>query len=197
MKAEITDKLVGYHYSNPRAYRSMRTNGIYGSITFCFDNFAGLIPRKRFIRLGNGNGLPDEAYDGVIEGLLKPEPESWLENPEFPNLWRYLMGDICRENEVMLLSFELKPKDRAYVVERAHVERGLYIKSKGQRKPTRETMNEAFKKYWESRVPVFEYDGSYSVPQLSIWSGIEFDRLNVEWTNPTDEVWQRILDNNW
>lgn len=107
------------------------------------------------------------------------------------------MHDICRAKEVMLLSFELRPEDKAYVVERAHVERELYRESKGQGISTRITKNKAFKRYWESRVPVFDYDGSYSAPQLAIWSGIEFDRLKVEWVKPHDEVWMRVLDNGW
>jgi hypothetical protein len=197
MKADITDKLVGYHYTNSRAYQSIQTKGKDGYSTFYFDDFAGLMPSKRFIQLGDGNGLPNEAHGGVIEGLLEPEPKSWLENPEFPHFWNYLMHDICRDKEVILLSFDLKPDDKAYVVERAHVERELYRESKGQGKSTRETRNEAFKKYWESRVPVFDYDGSYSAPQLTLWSGIEFGRLKVEWVTPTDEVWKRVLDNNW
>jgi len=197
MKSKITDKIKGYHYTNQRAYRSMQTKGIDGWITFGFDEFVGLIPRKRFIKLGEGNGLPDEAHDNVIEGLLEPEPKLWLENLEFPHLWNPLMHDICKEKEVILLSFELEPKDKAYVVERAHVERELYRESKGQGKPTKETKNKAFKKYWDSRVRVFEYDGSYSAPQLAIWSGIKFDRLNVEWVKPTNEVWKRVLDNDW
>ena len=197
MKVEIKDKIVGYHYSNPRAYRSMQTNGIEGYISLNFDNFAGLIPRKRFIRLGKGDGVPDEAYTSVIEGLLEPEPKSWLDNPEFPHFWNFLMHDICRESEVMLLSFQLKPEDKAYIVDRAHVERELYREAKSNGKSTRKSMNEAFKKYWESRVPVFDYDGSYSAPQLTLWSGIEIDRLKVEWIKPMDEVWQRVLDNNW
>ncbi len=197
MKTKLNNKIVGYHYTNPKAYQSMRTNGRDGYITFGFDDFAGLIPLRRFIRLGNGNGLPEEAHDGVIEGLLEPEPKSWLENPEFPHFWNYLMHDICRDKEVMLLNFELMPKDKACVVERAHIERELYREPKCPKKSTIKTRNESFKKYWESRVPVFDYDGNYSAPQLAIWSGISFDRLKIEWIKPTNEVWKRILDNNW
>ena len=197
MKAELSDKIIGYHYTNLKNYRSIQTKGLDGYVAFEFDEFRGLIPRKRFIRLGEGDGLPDEAHEPVVEGLLEPEPKSWLENPEFPHLWNYLMGDVCRDKEILLLSFDLKPGDRAFVVERAHVERELYRESKGQSKPTRETKNEAFRKYWESRVPVFSYDGSYSLPQLAIWSGIPFERLKVEWLKPTGEVWKRVLDNNW
>jgi hypothetical protein len=196
MNTKTKNKIIGYHYSNPEAYQSMQTKGIDGWISN-FDNFKGLIPHRRFIRFGGLKGLPYESYNSVIEGLLEAEPKSWLENPEFPNFWNYLMYDICRKKEVMLLSFELKPKDKAFVVERAHVERELYREAKGQGKPTRETRNKAFKKYWESRVPVSEYKGDYSAPQLAIWSGIEFDRLKVEWIKPTREVWKRVLDNNW
>jgi len=189
MKTELSDKIIGYHYTNPQAYRSMETGRRYHK--------TGLIPVQRFIR-EQVNGLPYEATDkAVIEGLLEPEPRSWLENPEFPNLWKELMRNICRESETMLLSFEINPEDKAYVVERVHVERELYRKAKGLGKPTKESINEAFGKYWESRVPVFGYKGCYSAPQLAIWSTIEFDRLKVEWVRQTEEVWQRVLDNDW
>jgi len=197
MTIETKNKIIGYHYTNSEAYRSMRTKGIDGYITFGFDDFAGLIPHKRFINLSNENGLPDEAHNGVVEGLLEPEPKSWTENPEFPGLWRYLMHDICRQTEIVFLSFELKSTDLAYIVDRAHVERVLYRKSENEKAPTKKRMNKAFKKYWESRVSAFEYDKNYSAPQLAIWSGIEFDRLNVEWIKPSREVWQRVLDNDW
>lgn len=191
-KAELTDKVAGYHYTNSEAYQSMQTKGVDGCFSD-YDDFTGLVPSRRFISLGKGNGLPDEAHDGVIEGLLESEPNSWLKNEEFPHFWRYLMGDVCRRKEIILLSFELNPEDKAYVVDRAHVERGLYSETK----PTKESMNEPFRKYWESRVSVSEYDRSYSAPQLAIWSPIEFDRLKVEWIKPHNEVWQRVLDNGW
>lgn len=192
MKTET--KVVGYHYTNPKNYKSMQTKGIDGWITSNFDDFVGLIPGRRFIRLSIGKGLPDEAYDNVIEGLLEPEPKSWIENPEFPHFWNCLMHDICKEKQVMLLSFDIDPKDKAYVVERAHVERELY---RDPEKSTEKTRNKAYRKYWESRVPVFDYKGNYAAPQLAIWSGIEFERLRVEWIKSTDEVWQRVIDNNW
>ncbi len=193
-----TNKRVGYHYTNPKAYRSMQRKGIDGWYTSRFENFTGLIPTKTFIQFGDDN-LP-ETHGKTIEGLLEPEPTSWLNNPEFPHLWRYLMSDICNmkdNDEVILLSFELKVEDQAYIVDRAHIERELYRESKSQEKTTTEMMNEAFKKYWESRVSVFEYDGNYSAPQLAIWSGVEFDRLKVEWIKPSKEVWKKVIENNW
>jgi hypothetical protein len=175
----------------------MQGKGIARHITFGFDDFSGIIPSRRFVRLGQGKTLPDQAYDGIIEGLLEPEPTSWLKNPEFPCLWRYLMHDICKRDKVILLSFEILSKDKAFVVDRAHVERMLYKKSRNAPEPTKRKRNNAFKKYWESRIPVFDYHGGYNVPQLAIWSPIETERLRLEWVKPTDEVWNRVLANNW
>ena len=188
--------IIGYHYTNNRAFESMKTPGIDGYVTD-LDDIAGILPRRRFVRLGRGENLPDEAYEGVIEGLLEPEPKFWLENPDFPYFWRYLMHDICREREVVLLSFELRPEDKAYVVDRAHVERALYYGPEDRKRSKKEILGAAVKKYWDSRIPMFEYSGGYCAPQLAIWSGIEFERLKVEWRKPTGEVWQRVLDNDW
>ncbi|MEK6913777.1 MAG: hypothetical protein AABW47_03855 [Nanoarchaeota archaeon] len=105
MKTEVLRKITGYHYTNQRAYESMQKKGIEGYMTFNFDNFSGLIPHRRFMNLFRGKNLPDEAYDSVIEGLLEPEPMSWIENREFPGFWGYLMHDICRGENVFLLSF--------------------------------------------------------------------------------------------
>jgi len=193
----LTQKIIGYHYTSARAYASMQTKGIEGFITPCFDDFAGLIPSRRFIRLGGAKRLPNEAHQGVIEGLLEPEPRSWTRNDAFPHFWRYLMHDICRTNEVVLLRFELRPEDEAYVVDRAHIERELYRESMGRGTSTPATRSRACRNYWNSRVPVYAYDGNYAAPQLAIWSGIAYDRLEVVWKKPTEQVWKRVLKNKW
>jgi hypothetical protein len=183
MDMNLTDRIIGYHYTNPEAYRLMENGDMYDR---------GLCPIRRFIK--ESNNLPDEAFKGTIQGLLEPEPESWLNNPEFPALWLYLMHDICLENNVMLLSFQILPTDKAYIVERAHIERELYREMREGRTSTNKEKERAYLKYWKSRVPVFEYKGNYSVPQLTIWSKIEFDRLNIEWIKQTEKVWKKVLD---
>ena len=185
-----TNKLYGYHYTNNEAFKSMHDGSYYGK--------KDLIPVKRFITLGNGSRtLPWKAHEGVIEGLLEPEPKSWTENPEFPNFWGYLMHDICKRKEVILLRFELQPKDLAFVVDRAYVERELYRQGKGRGKPTKRSMSLACRRYWESRVRADKYEGGYSAPQLAIWTPIALDRLEVVWRKPVDEVWNRVLENGW
>lgn len=183
----VLDKILCYHYTNQEAYNYMQNGEMYRK--------KGLTPVRRFIALGKGHNLPNRAYDGVIEGLLEPEPKPWTQNSEFPALWGYLMHDICRRHKVILLSFEIMPQDKAYVVERAYVEQELYREFKTGKAPTKKQKDNAYLKYWNSRVPVFQYKGTYNVPQLAIWSTITCDRLKIEWTKPTEDVWQRCLDN--
>lgn len=177
MNTTSRSELRGYHYTNPGTFASMQTGRDYG--------VTGLLPLKRFVHHEDGNGLPEEAYDAVVEALLEPDPPSWRESQEFLTLWKYLMHDISLQSsgEVTLLSFPLEPRDRAYIVERAHVERVLGQDRPGH-DPTREAMDDAYRRYWESRVSVFDYNGGYSLPQLTLWSPIEVDRLSVEWTKP-------------
>ncbi len=104
------------------------------------------------------------------------------------------MHDIFREDKTMLLSFEILPSDKAYVVERAHVEKVLY---QPKESVTRKMFNKAFNDYWNSRVPVYSYKGKYIIPQLSIWSPIEVERLEMEWVKSSDDLWKKVKENNW
>jgi hypothetical protein len=183
------DKIIAYHYTNEENLRYIYDGTMYGR--------KGLISIKRFISLGKGHNLPDEAFDGVVQALLEPEPKSWIKNPEFPALWGYLMHDICRRDKVILLSFEIMPQDKAYVVERAHVEQELYREFKTGKAPTKKQKEKAYSEYWNSRVPVFQYRGNYKLPQLAIWTTIICDRLKIEWVKQTKDIWQRCLDNKW
>lgn len=189
------EKIKAYHYTNLRALRSMKRGGISGC--FCYEKrlnkFKGIIPQKRFIRLDEGKELPSEAYEGIIEALLSPKPLSWTRNSKFPFLGQYLFHDLCREEDLALISFDLEKKDEAYVVERACVENFLYSEAKSLKKPTIEEKNSALRRYWESRTPVYEYRGDFCLPQLAIWSPIEFERLNIEWTLPSRTVWNNVL----
>lgn len=188
-QASSSQGIVMYHYTNPESYSSMKTGRTYGK--------KGLLPIRRFITLDRWKeGLPEKAYDANIQGLLEPEPESWTNNPEFPEVFRFLAHDFCMRDELMLLSFELLPTDDAYVVDRAHFERFLYrevYQKAGKPLPDDYTEEKALRLYWESRVPVAEYKGGYSLPQFSVWTPIDFDRLKVEWVKDTHEFWRMVL----
>ncbi len=185
MNAELSDKVIMYHYTNPQAYRAMKTGGRY--------NEPKLQPLRALL---TGPLWPLQAYRKATKGLLEPEPERWINNPNFPHLWRYLMNDLLQD-ELMLISCELTRKDKAFVLDRAHIERELYKEAKGQGTPTRRSMAKAYKDYWNSKVPPLKYEGNYVLPHFAVFSIISFDRLKVEWIKSEDDVIKQIQENNW
>lgn len=189
METNIVD-LVCYHYTNLPAYESMRTGHKYGK--------SELHPYRRFLRWGWGSRtLPEKAHDNIVLGLLEPEPASWIYNKEFPHQWWHVMYDVCKEDTIMLLKFPVLPEDEAFITDRAHMEREFYRQGNGKGKSVRRTMSNAARRYWESRVPARDYQGEFTMPQFTFWSPIPFERLEVVWTKPCDEVWQRVLRNDW
>ena len=148
----------------------------------------GLWPMQRFLPDEYAVGLPAKAGDPVIEALLEPCPSGWTNNPEFPGYWNRLMRNILihadsKDSRVLLLEARMQPCDDAWIVERAYAERVF----SGQKTTTRfkkSEKEELFRRYWESRVPLFSYDGSYSLPQVVIWTPIPLERLSVVWEKP-------------
>ena len=173
-----------YHYTNPEAYEEMKesTPGRKGLSPLC------CLLYHRF----DGPDWPDSINIKSIKGLLEPEPKSWKENPEFPDLWLRLMDIISMSHdELMLISCEILPEDDAYIIDRAHIERELQREVR-EGTSTEEFLALAFKKYWGGRVPALEYRGGFELPQFAVLNPIEFDRLHVEWVKPTR--WKRIYD---
>lgn len=176
------------HYTGLREYESILTGKGYGK--------TGLHPIKRFIPLCDGKGLPEKVYDCVIFGLLEPNPESWINNTEFNNIWDYLLGDITsKSGKTVLLKAKLQPTDDAFVVDRGCIERVLYVPS-DSRYPDKNLMREAYKKYWNSRVPVFDYEGGHSLPELVVFSPIELSRIQLQWIKDSDELYKNVLKRN-
>jgi len=179
-------KFRGYHYTTLLDYESMQNGRTYRK--------KGLLPIGRFINLGEGNCLPKDAHEGCISCLLEPEPQSWVNNKQFPYTWISLMSHLCLKDnslspelsKLVLLSFEILCQDNAYVVERAHIEKW---RAKNQ---TKKQEKESYTNYWNSRVSVSEYKGNYNLPELAIFSYIPIDRLKLESEKPISEVWEQL-----
>lgn len=186
------ESITVYHYTNERAWREMNHGGsgiliINGRGVDCA-TIRGLAPYRLFLR--PWQGAPKGAQEMASFAFLEPAPTSWVESQEFPHLWAHLVNHVSRrsrwdEDRMVMLSITLYPTDPAHVVERAHMERALY----GPTDDTNAT-TEAMHRYWESRVPLFEYQGGYQLPEVVLWDIIPLDRLSVVWAKPTDEVWQ-------
>lgn len=140
---------------------------------------------KRFASLYGGK-LPQDARENAAFCFVNPNMEEWMGNRElYPSL-KLLLNHISYDSErLALLSFRVGEGDRAYVLDWAEVGRvwlPLKLAGKGYGPDGRERITEAFRRYWESRVPALEYAGGHSVPELVLWSAIGADRLRLEWS---------------
>lgn len=179
----MEESITCFHYTNDHNYMNIES-GLKNGRT-------GLVPyRNNLSRNKWGNGLPHEAYDRAIFGLLEPEPHSWTNNPEYPDIWWHLMHDICKYSEIILLSLDISPRDKAFIAERGHLEEELY---KDEDSSTSDTKKEAAMRYFKSKVPLFEYAGGYEVPEVVINSPIDLGRIKIEWRKDSDVFWERVL----
>lgn len=178
-----------YHYTNSSAYKSMKNRE--------FLDGNGLRPRKRFTPFDEYDDLPEEAYYPASFFFLDPEPDSWLDNQEFPNIWEKLTKHICvrcmesKDNEIVLLSFDVKPEDEAYVIDRALIESA--IRRNENRILSGEEERDAIEAYINSKVPLSEYEGSYSLPEASLFNNVEPHRLNLEWTKSLASFYKEVF----
>ncbi len=167
-------KIEVFHYTTPDNCKSI----IYGG-----HEESGLIPARRLVSFGDLENIADQKiYDGVSHALLEAEPNSWMKNPKFPNAWKNLMEGIglARRGQALenyaLLKIHLTPLDTADVVDRKYLEPLLNMKADDI---TDELRQESWKQYWQSKVPLFEYNGNFEIPAVLIWNTITPDKIEV------------------
>tara|TARA_Y100000034_G_C6852289_1_gene386773 strand:+ start:584 stop:1114 length:531 start_codon:yes stop_codon:yes gene_type:complete len=163
-----------YHYTDQKAYFGMQTPGIDGKTSERFEDFTGLIPQLRFIPIGYG--LPKEATRDVSFAFIEKEPKSWIKYQEF---WENTIQHIVRGEKLVILSFNLKPSDIAYIVDRIFFE--------NERIKKESNWKEGYEKYWGSRISIHDYNQNYTLPMVIIENGIKFKRLNLELTVDKNE----------
>ncbi len=182
LKIKMTfEKIIAYHYMPYESFEVLKTKDFYK---------AGLLPGAEY------SSVIRSGFDIFLEGLgllelrkalycfLEREPESWIKNKDFPFVWKDLIEYLQRgtTQHLMLLSFPVLPTDKAFVVERAH--RQAYIKQYGNSPHHLDKLKDSYVKYWKSKVPVFNYDNSYSLPELIFLSPVGAERLHQEWDLP-------------
>jgi len=169
-----------YHYTNDRAFDTMKDVG-------------KLSPRNH-IFCRTIEGLPEKAYAPVICGLLNPVPDEWFHNEQCPETWRLLYNHLTFRDhfsEIFLLGFSSNGLDDAHVFERLHLEKNRKLLE--DHKMTWEEHTPYCKDYLNSAVPILEYSGGFSLPEVIIFSPIEFNRLNVVWKSHKKEFGKNFL----
>ena len=167
-----------YHYTSRNAFKKMENKGLIPKNP--------VIYRRMF-------GLPEKAYQNVICGLLNPSPKEWKSNKDFPLIWNELQQHLnynIGNDEKLLLNFEINKKDEAYVLDRKYLEQKRELIEKGEH-PIKEHIRNC-KDFFESRIPILEYEKGYSLPEIIIYNKIEFDRLNIEKINKKSKLTKKI-----
>lgn len=162
-----------FHYSTLNRFRSVVDGSSYGK--------TGLIPLKRFVRLGLAEkfNLPGEAEEGAVFGLLEPQPISWMQHEyhEGEGLLETILTDMLfRGDEMLLLKCSVLPSDKVYVADHFFHMRKDYNGTNDFENPA---TAEVKRDYWHSMVPFSDYNGGHVMPEVISFSPIPLDRITV------------------
>jgi hypothetical protein len=149
----------------------------------------GLWPSRRLIFQGPESALvPYEATEPAVFGLPEEKPQSWIHYKDCTNFFDYLMsccadkGKDDDEKNLILLKVDLLPEENPFVVDHVHIRRmarDFSAESDPKRKQT--ILAEGNKRYWETRVPLADYKGNFTLPEIVVWTPIPQDRIHFLW----------------
>lgn len=166
-------EITVYHYMPTYEFKNIFRRGFANSLE----------PRRSFISPVLRN-IPEEAYRRCICALI--EPDQWKKNDYTWNRLMYHIyskADIAENPElnlISLVSFPITKKTDAWVVERNYIE----IAIQRAIQSSQDNFQQAHFDYWNSRIPVFEYDRGYFLPEVVIFENIPANCLKEEWSIP-------------
>ncbi|GEM_PF-2328067 len=196
MAGKSIDLTVMYHFTNRAGWKGVNE----GNPGFSYkdprtgkyiegETIRGLWPNRRFVSQGAGSELvPFEATEPAVFGLPEEKPQSWIQYNDRINVFDYLMSccagrsDDEGRRDLVLLRVDLRPEDNPFVVDYLHIRR-LARDYSAESDPIRKQaiLSEGNKKYWESRVPLADYKGTVTLPEIVICAPIPQDRVHFVW----------------
>ncbi len=179
-----------YHYTNPEGWAGI-VNGQEGYVVehpltkkmVDSETVNGwMLPHRRLIPQGIESSLvPFEATLPAIFGLSDPTPQSWLQYRDCINVWDYLLG-CCKKgaDKLELLKVNLIDADNPLVFDYVNIRRTARDLTQTKDPETyRKILAEGNRNYWNSRVELDKYDGSFVLPEIVVFSAIPLERIEL------------------
>lgn len=156
----------------------------------------GLLPLHRFIHISESIDakLPADSFNGAIEGLLDPEPTSWIDH-KVP-MWRDIVNDFTSDalsynTDNLLLKVDLiECVDDAFVFDREILGIDDYLNNRADRVGS-------LQKYWNSKQSVFDYDDSFGLPLVAVFNDIDPSRLEIIEKISPGVLKRKFVDSNY
>ena len=183
MTNDVQPNVIGiaYHYISALNWYNIRTAEANG------DKF--LHGHRDLVANSDNLDIPDWARQKFIFAFLnEPAPHSWTNNAYYPYVWEKLMKHISPKGKgVKLLRFNLTEQDDSFMLDRSYMEEianlGTRVRIPKLLTVTitsymdDEKIRIARLRYVQSRVPVSEYEGQHSLPELVIGNPISLERI--------------------
>jgi len=196
MAVSRIDKQTMYHFTNRAGWKGVNE----GNPNFVYkdprtgkyvegEDIRGLWPSRRFVIQGPGSELvPREATEPAVFGLLEEKSLSWIRYEDCTNVFDYLMSccadhsDKEGKRNLVLLRVDLKPEDNPFVVDYLNIRqlaRDFSAESDLHKK--QKIRAEGNQRYWETRVPLADYKGDFTLPEVVVWTPIAQERVHFVW----------------
>ena len=157
------------------------------AVQYALSRKQGLVPQRPLTTV-EAIGFPRWASDSYLFAFLEKDPTSWRENTEFPKVWNFLMRMMDYQGIIDIWEFTLEPADSCFVLDWTHMERereALNRKNMYRGTPyddsqeDNDRIEQATRQYIGSRVPLSEYAGDFSLPELIVGNPIAQSRIEM------------------
>jgi hypothetical protein len=167
-----------YHYAKPSHWNDIVDDVPHLGI------IPGLSPKRSI-----GSKDAEAWQTRAIFGLLKPNPDNWINNPYFRRSWQDLKNGLG----ALLLEMKVDPEDNSVSVgDRGHIEAAFYRDEDKNGIPTKylhDTLQTGERAYMLSRVPLYHYlihadSLNFSLPEVTITRTIPLEEVFVSMQQP-------------
>ncbi len=188
-----------YHYTSDICWDAMHLRGQ-----------EGLLPFRPLIQREYALTLPRQALRSTLFGLPTEIPPSWrtYQNKKRQNVFEILlrqsalrgddMAGFCEisdsELNLVLLKATLLPSDQPHIIDFNHISQAFnHIDQNTSPSQRTEHLIAAATAYWNSRIPLTNYQHNYTLPEILLHNPIPLERIEIVWEKTLPQALQDIF----